>query len=121
MEEVHDIYHAAAAVRTEDIHATRFIKADNYGKSYDDITELLGNPSVIKDINQVNDRGNKYIYIAYRLIEGQQRYAYFVLRNDKVIEEGVMYGDDYATVNEVGVTKDKRPYSIVYMVTKSGD
>ena len=75
------------------LYATKFVHADNYGKSYEDITKMLGLPSKIKDMGD----GNKYM--AYLLAEGQKRNAYFILQNNKVIEEGVMYGDDYTTVH----------------------
>jgi len=75
------------------LYATRFIHGDNYGKSYYDITEILGLPSAIKNMGS----GDKYI--AYALAEGQQKNAYFIFHNDKVIEEGVMYGNNYAILN----------------------
>lgn len=75
------------------LYATRFVRATNYGETYDKIIESLGFPSTIKDMGG----GNKYI--AYLLREGQQRNAYFILHNDKVIEEGVMYGNDYTILD----------------------
>ena len=76
------------------LYATRFIHADNYGKTYGEITNMFGNPTVIK----TNGDGDN-TYIAYTLREGQQRHAYFVLHNDIVIEEGVMYGIDYSALS----------------------
>ncbi|MCL2323832.1 MAG: hypothetical protein FWC47_17210 [Oscillospiraceae bacterium] len=64
----------------------------NHGKSYDQVVELFGNPTVEKDIGD----GGKYV--AYSLREGQNRYAYFVLKDDKVIYEGTMYGNDYSSL-----------------------
>ena len=78
------------------LYATRFIHADNYGKTYDEITNMLGHPSVIKAIG---DGDGGHTYIAYTLREGQQRHAYFVLYNDTIIEEGVMYGIDYSALS----------------------
>lgn len=71
------------------LYATRFVHDENDGKTYEEITEVLGLPTTIKDM----DGGNRYI--AYSLAEGQQRHAYFIFHNGKVIEEGVMYGNDY--------------------------
>lgn len=75
------------------LYATRFIHADNDGKSYDNITEIFGYPSITKNL------GGGRQYIAYRLIaEHNNVNAYFVFYNDAVIEEGVMYGDDYSAL-----------------------
>ena len=72
------------------LYATRFIHADNYKKTYDDITELFGDPAVNRNMS-----GDKR-YIAYPLAaEHRDTNAYFVLHNNTVIEEGVMYGNDY--------------------------
>ena len=76
------------------LYATRFIHHENYGKTYDEVAEVLGYPSIFKDL----DGGDKYM--AYPLIaEYENINAYFILHNDKVIEEGIMYGDDYAMLN----------------------
>lgn len=75
------------------LYATRFIHYTFSGKTYGDITEEFGFPSTIK----VMDNGDKYI--AYPLREGQQRHAYFILQDDKVVEEGVMYGNDYTILD----------------------
>lgn len=71
------------------MYATRFINNENDGKTYEEITEVLGLPTTTKNMGG----GDKYI--AYALAEGQQRNAYFIFRNGKVDEEGVMYGNDY--------------------------
>ena len=63
------------------------------GESYLELTAYLGFPSIIKDI------GGGYKYIAYLLRDGQQRHAYFLLQNNKIVAEGVMYGDDYTVLN----------------------
>ncbi|MCL1819509.1 MAG: copper amine oxidase N-terminal domain-containing protein [Oscillospiraceae bacterium] len=73
------------------LYATKF--SVNDGESYLELIAYLGFPSVIKDM------GNGYKYIAYPLREGQQRYAYFILRDEIIITEGVMYGTDYTTLN----------------------
>ena len=76
------------------LYATKFICGDNYGKTYDDITELFGGPAVIKNMGG----GNKYV--AYPLAaEHKNTNAYFILHDDKVIEEGVMYGNDYTVLD----------------------
>lgn len=75
------------------LFATKFVRGPAYGKTYADIMDELGLPSTIK----VMGGGDKYI--TYPLREGQQRNAYFILHNEKVIEEGVMYGDDYTILD----------------------
>lgn len=75
------------------LYATRFIHADNHEKTYDEIIEVLGLPTTIKDM----EGGDQYI--AYALSEGQQRHAYFIFHKGKVIEEGVMYGTDYTILD----------------------
>lgn len=88
-------FNSATAEKNDNLtglYATRFVHDENDGKTYEDITEVLGLPSIIKDMGG----GNKYI--AYALAEGQKRNAYFILHDDKVIEEGVMYGNDYTIV-----------------------
>lgn len=66
-----------------------FIHHENDGKTYEEITEVLGLPTIIKDM------GGDDKYIAYSLAEGQRRHAYFIFHNGKVVEEGIMYGNDY--------------------------
>jgi hypothetical protein len=73
------------------LYATKF--SVNDGESYLELTAYLGFPAVIKDM------GNGYKYIAYPLREGQRRHAYFILQNNIIIAEGVMYGDDYTILN----------------------
>lgn len=70
------------------LRATRFISGENCGKTYREVTGVLGLPSVKKRMG-LRDR-----YIAYPLSESG-RDAYFVLRAGRVIEEGVMLGTDY--------------------------
>ena len=82
------------------LYATRFIRPDNDGETYDEITDVLGYPTVIKDM------GGDNTYIAYTLIDGQQRNAYFILHNDVVVEEGVMYGNDYTILEIPGYSDD---------------
>lgn len=89
-------FNSAVAEKNDNLiglYATRFIHGDNYGKTYEDIEEVLGLPSIIKNMG----KGDKYI--AYSLAEGQQKNAYFVLHKNKVIEEGVMYGNNYTILN----------------------
>ncbi|MFD0711756.1 M56 family metallopeptidase [Paenibacillus sp. GCM10027626] len=75
------------------LYATRFVRGTTYGKTYGDITEQLGLPPTIKIMGD----GDKYI--AYPLREGQQRHAYFILHDDEVVEEGLMYGNDYTILD----------------------
>jgi beta-lactamase regulating signal transducer with metallopeptidase domain len=65
---------------------------ENYGETYEGLTVYLGEPDITKDIGG----GNKYI--AYHLREGQRKNAYFVLQSDKITAEGIMYGDDYTSL-----------------------
>ncbi len=58
-------------------------------KSYDDIINHFGYPTV----EEVMEDGKKFI--AYLLRCPKNRYAYFILDEDKVIFEGTMYGCDY--------------------------
>jgi hypothetical protein len=73
------------------LYATKFSVAD--GESYLELTSYLGFPDIIKGMGG----GDKYI--AYPLRDGQKKHAYFILHNDIVITDGVMYGDDYALLN----------------------
>lgn len=73
------------------LYATMIIEED--GENYDDLTAYLGYPTTTKDMGSGNT------YIAYLLREGQQRNAYFILRNNKVIAQGVMYGNNYAILD----------------------
>ena len=73
------------------LYATIFYEDD--GEGYDDLVAFLGLPTIIKAM----DNGDKYI--AYLLRDGQQRNAYFILREDKVIAQGVMYGNDYTLLS----------------------
>jgi hypothetical protein len=75
------------------LYATRFSRYNFSEKSYDFITEEFGFPPTIR----VMGGGKKYI--AYPLREGQQRHAYFILQDDKVVEEGLMYGNDYTILD----------------------
>ncbi|WP_312369313.1 hypothetical protein [Lachnoclostridium sp.] len=80
------------------LYATMFY-TDN-GESYKDLTAYLGLPTTIKDL------GNGSTYIAYLLREGQQRNAYFILHDNKVIAQGVMYGNDYTTLEFEEIPND---------------
>ena len=83
-------FDSPAAAQNDDLtglYATGF--AVTNGETYDDLVSYLGKPDIFKTI------GDGYTYIAYPLREGQQRNAYFILHNNKVFIEGVMYGDDY--------------------------
>ena len=73
------------------LYATKFSVVD--GESYLELTAYLGFPTIIED------RAGTYKYIAYPLRNGQQKNAYFILQNDKIIWEGVMYGDDYTILD----------------------
>ena len=75
------------------LYATRFIHGDHYGKTYDEMITILGYPSVTQAITGGDT------YIAYSLAEGQQKNAYFIFHNNKVMEEGVMYGNDYPALS----------------------
>ncbi|NLT57932.1 MAG: DUF4825 domain-containing protein [Clostridiales bacterium] len=90
-------YFDSAAAEQDDqlvgLYATRFVHGDHDGKTYEEITAIFGPPSTIKEMGG-GDR-----YIAYALSEGQQRNAYFVLRDDRAVEEGVMYGADYTLLD----------------------
>ena len=118
-------FNSAAAEKNDKLtglYATRFINGENYGNSYEDITEVLGLPSTIKDMGS----GNKYI--AYSLSEGQQRNAYFILRLNKVIEEGVMYGNDYTILyleqktSETAIKQPEvKPESLAGYIAIKGD
>jgi len=73
------------------LYATMFFESD--GENFDDLTSYLGYPTTNRDMGS----GNKYI--AYSLREGQRRNAYFILHNNKVIAQGVMYGNGYEILN----------------------
>jgi hypothetical protein len=75
------------------LYATEFSVADR--ESYLELTAYLGFPTVIKDM------GDGYKFIAYSLRDGQQRHAYYILQNEIIIAEGVMYGSDYTLLNFV--------------------
>jgi len=74
------------------LYATEFSVAD--GESYLELTAYLGFPTFIKEM------GSGCKYIAYPLRDGQQKNAYFILQNDIIILEGIMYGDDYTILLE---------------------
>ncbi len=76
---------------TEDglLTATRYFTEEGIG--YEQLVGVLGLPGHTEAAMQNGD-----IWLAfYELREGGGRYAYFVLRNRKVVEEGVMFGLDY--------------------------
>ncbi len=75
------------------LYALRLVRYVSSGMTYSDITEKLGLASTTRTLSN----GDKYI--AYQLRDGQQRHAYFVFHNDKVVEEGLMYGNDYTTLD----------------------
>ena len=63
------------------------------GESYDDVVTYLGYPGITKKMDESNT------YIAYQLREGQNRHAYFIIQDGRVIVEGVMFGDDYDIID----------------------
>ena len=72
------------------LYATRFIRGDHFDLSGDDIMTMFGLPAVTEKI-----AGKQYI--AYALTE-EGEYAYFILQEDKVLEEGIMFGTDYSAL-----------------------
>ncbi|MDR1135061.1 MAG: hypothetical protein LBL49_02620 [Clostridiales Family XIII bacterium] len=69
---------------------------ESAGESYDELIPYLGVPNI------TDDMGDGSTYMAYSLREGQGRNAYFILNDNKVISQGVMYGDDYAALYAYG-------------------
>lgn len=91
---VHYYFNSPLAKKNDNLvglYATKQLVVD--GESYLEVTSYLGFPDTI------NDMGGGYKYIAYRLRDGLQRHAYFILRDDVIIAEGVMYGDDYSILD----------------------
>jgi hypothetical protein len=72
------------------LYATMFLR--NGEENYENLVVYFGEPALVKDL----DGG--LTYVAYPLKDGQRRNAYFILQNNVIIADGVMYGDDYAAL-----------------------
>lgn len=75
---------------------TRTLTEDGSDQTYNEVVSFLGVPSI--EENMEDDAK----YIAYALREGEDRWAYFIVQKDNIIASGIMYGNDYHTLELEG-------------------
>jgi len=65
-------------------------------ETYDELTAFFGKPDIVINVD------DKKKYVAYHLDGEDLRFAYFIIQNNKIYAQGVMYGDDYITLQVDG-------------------
>ena len=77
------------------LYATRGV-SDFFPESYDDVILTLGKPSSERTID-----GRKYISYLLRRDEPEEpdKYYYYIFEGGKMLESGLIYGEDYSVLN----------------------